>query len=81
MWIRLDTRGYYLPVKSVLTKRSVEYIHVADSVLAILDTPRNRQICTLLLLAYPCSVQESVALADILLEFQTHSPKRIVKMS
>ena len=81
MWIRLEVRGGYLPIQSMLIKRSVEYIHLTDSVLAILDTPSNRRIATFIALSYPCAVQESIALADILLEFQTYSPKRIVKMS
>ena len=81
MWITLDTQGRYLPIKTVLIQHGIESVTVADSVLAILDTPSNRRICTLLLLSYPCSVQESTALADILMKYQTCNPKRIVKMT
>ena len=81
MWITIDTGGRYLPNKFMLTQHSVECIHLEDSVLAILDTPRNRQICTLLLLQYPCSVQQGVDLSEILLAIRTANPKRITKMS
>lgn len=81
MWITLDTQGHYLPIKTILTQHGIEYIHVRDSVLAIMDTPRSRRITTFIALAYPCSVQESTALATILLEYQTCNPKRVTKMS
>jgi hypothetical protein len=81
MWIRLDTGGRYLPVKRMLTQHQVLFITIADSVLAMGDTLRNRQICTLVLLSYPCSIEESIALGDLLMEIRTSNPKRITKMS